>query len=48
MAEFTGAQDRVALSKKSRKEEERKRAKGIVEMIEDAYVPSLCSSLLLF
>jgi len=37
-AEFTGAQERIALSKKGRKEEEKKRKKGIVELIEEAYV----------
>jgi len=38
MAEYTGAQERIALGKKSRKVEERKRRAGMVEMIEDACV----------
>jgi hypothetical protein len=37
-ADFTGAKERIALSKKGRKEEEKKRKKGIVELIEEAYV----------
>ncbi|KAF8510864.1 nineteen complex-related protein 2-domain-containing protein [Gautieria morchelliformis] len=36
MAEYTGAQERIALGKKARKDEERKRRMGMVEMIEDA------------
>lgn len=35
-ADFTGAKERIALSKKGRKEEEKKRKKGIVELIEEA------------
>jgi GC-rich sequence DNA-binding factor len=38
MAEYTGAQERIALGKKARKDEERKRRMGMVEMIEDAWV----------
>lgn len=38
MAEFTGAQERIALGKKARKDEERKRRMGMIEMIEDAWV----------
>ena len=36
MAEYTGAQERIALSKKGRKEEEKKRKTGIVELIDEA------------
>ena len=36
MAEYTGAQERIALGKKGRKDEERKRRMGMAEMIEDA------------
>ena len=36
MAEYTGAQERIALGSKGRKEEERKRRMGMVELIEDA------------
>ncbi len=36
MAEYTGAQERIALSKKGRKEEEKKRKAGIVELIDEA------------
>lgn len=36
MAEYTGAQERIALSKKSRKEEEKNRKAGIVELIDEA------------
>jgi GC-rich sequence DNA-binding factor len=35
MAEYTGAQERIALGKKSKKEEEKRRRMGMVEMIED-------------
>lgn len=35
MAEFTGAQERVALGKKAKKEETKRRKAGISEMIED-------------
>ncbi|KAG8696463.1 hypothetical protein FRC08_007138 [Ceratobasidium sp. 394] len=34
-AEYTGAQERIALGKKGRKEEERRRKAGMIEMIED-------------
>lgn len=34
-AEYTGAQERIALSKKGRKEEAKQRKKGIAEMIEE-------------
>ncbi|KIJ54945.1 hypothetical protein M422DRAFT_24809 [Sphaerobolus stellatus SS14] len=36
LAEYTGAQERIALGKEARKDEERKRRLGMVEMIEDA------------
>ena len=36
MAEYTGAQERISLSKKGRKEEEKKRKTGIVELIDEA------------
>jgi len=36
MAEYTGAQERIALSKKGRKEEEKKRKAGIVELLDEA------------
>lgn len=36
MANYTGAQERIALSKKGRKEEEKKRKAGIVELIDEA------------
>ncbi|KAG8809424.1 hypothetical protein FRC17_003451 [Serendipita sp. 399] len=35
-ADYTGAQERIALTKKGRKEEEKQRKKGIVELIDDA------------
>ncbi|KDQ09945.1 hypothetical protein BOTBODRAFT_36752 [Botryobasidium botryosum FD-172 SS1] len=35
MAEYTGAKERIALGKKSRKEAERKRRAGIIELIDD-------------
>lgn len=35
-AEYTGAQERIALSKKGRKNAEKERKKGIVELIEEA------------
>ncbi|KZV86977.1 hypothetical protein EXIGLDRAFT_621222 [Exidia glandulosa HHB12029] len=37
LPEYTGAQERIALGKKARKVEERKRRAGMIEMIEDAY-----------
>ena len=36
LADYTGARERVALSKKGRKEEEKKRKAGIVELIDEA------------
>lgn len=36
MAEYTGAQERIALSKKGRTEEEKKRKAGIIELVEEA------------
>jgi len=35
-AEYTGAQERIALSKKGRKNAEKERKKGMVELIEEA------------
>jgi GC-rich sequence DNA-binding factor len=36
MAEYTGATDRIALGRKSRKAEKNRLRMGVVEMIEDA------------
>lgn len=38
MAEYTGASERIALGKKSRKEEAKKKKLEMVELIDDAYV----------
>ncbi len=38
MAEYTGAGDRVALGKKAKKEESKRRRAGMVEMIDDVCV----------
>jgi hypothetical protein len=38
MAEYTGAKERIALSKKSQKTEAKNRKATMAEMIEDAYV----------
>src|SRR5258708_7794871 len=48
MAAYTGAQERIALSKKGRTEEEKKRKAGIVELIDAAYVVFSCPSHVLF
>lgn len=44
MAEFTGAKERIALGKKGRKEEEKRRRAGIAEAIEDGLVVYLALS----
>ena len=38
-AEYTSAQERIALGKKSRKKEAQKRREEMTEMIVDAWVP---------
>lgn len=38
LAQFTGAKDRIALGKKARKDEAKKRKATIAEMIDEAYV----------
>lgn len=35
LAEFTGAKERVALGKKSKKAEAKRRREGMIEMIDD-------------